>query len=165
LAANVIGEGTMSKARIAQLADIPVNRNIIYPPHLREPFAGRAKRRLGDAVGMKNFGVNLATLEPGAWSSHRHWHTRQDEMIYLIEGELTLVTDSGREVLKPGAVVGFPANAGEAHNLINTGTKTAVYLEVGDRLPGDDVYYADVDLEAKQNPPSYRFTKKDGSAY
>ena len=109
---------------------------------------------------MKNFGVNLTTLEPGAWSAHRHWHTRQDEMIYLLEGELTLVTDGGRQVLKPGAVVGFPANSGEGHNLINTGTITAIYLEIGDRLPGDDVFYPDVDLTARQNAPSYRFTKR-----
>ena len=94
---------------VAYLADIPASKSVIYPPHLRGHFEGRAKRRLGDAVGMKNFGVNLTTLEPGAWSAHRHWHTRQDEMIYLLEGELTLVTDGGRQVLKPGAVVGFPS--------------------------------------------------------
>ena len=150
---------------VAYLADIPASKSVIYPPHLSGHFEGRAKRRLGDAVGMKNFGVNLTMLEPGAWSAHRHWHTRQDEMIYLLEGELTLVTDGGRQVLKPGAVVGFPANSGEGHNLINTGTITAIYLEIGDRLPGDDVFYPDVDLTARQNAPSYRFTKKDGSEF
>jgi len=149
---------------VVYLTDVAVNTNVIYPPHLREHFEGRSKRRLGDAVGMKNFGVNLATLEPGAWSAHRHWHTRQDEMIYLLEGELTLVNDSGRKLIKPGMAVGFPANAREGHNLVNTGTTTAVYIEVGDRLPGDDVFYPDVDLEAKQNNPSYKFTKKDGTA-
>ena len=150
---------------VVYLTDVAVNTNVIYPPHLREHFEGRSKRRLGDAVGMKNFGVNLATLEPGAWSAHRHWHTRQDEMIYLLEGELTLVTDGGREVLKAGAVVGFPANSGAGHNLVNTGTSKAVYLEIGDRLPGDEAFYPDVDLTARQNPPSYRFIKKDGSEF
>jgi uncharacterized cupin superfamily protein len=150
---------------VVYLTDVPENRNVIYPPHLRGHFEGRAKRRLGDAVGMKNFGVNLATLEPGAWSAHRHWHTRQDEMIYLLEGELTLVTDAGRRLLEAGAVVGFPANSGEGHNLINTGTTRAVYLEIGDRLPGDEVFYPDVDLTARQNTPSYRFAKKDGSEF
>jgi uncharacterized cupin superfamily protein len=86
-------------------------------------------------------------------------------MIYLLEGELTLVTDGGRQVLKPGAVVGFPANSGEGHNLINTGTGNAIYLEIGDRLPGDEVFYPDVDLAARQNAPSYRFTKRDGSEF
>jgi uncharacterized cupin superfamily protein len=153
----------MSKAPVVAVADVPLNKSIIYPPHLKAPFEGRAKRRVGDAVGMKNFGFNITTLEPGAWSSHRHWHTRQDEMIYLLEGELTLVTDSGRSVIKPGTAVGFPANSGESHNLINSGTTTAVYIEVGDRLPGDEVTYADVDLAARQNTPSYSFTKRDGS--
>ena len=155
LAANVV----------VYMTEVPASKNVIYPQHLREHFDGRTKRRLGDAVGMKNFGVNLTTLEPGAWSAHRHWHTRQDEMIYLLEGELTLVTDKGRQLLKPGAVVGFPANSSEGHNLINTGTSTAVYVEIGDRLPGDEVFYPDVDLMAKQNTPSYRFTKNDGSEF
>jgi uncharacterized cupin superfamily protein len=154
----------MSKTPIVAAADVPLNKSSIYPQNLRAPFLGRAKRRIGDAVGMKNFGFNITTLEPGAWSSHRHWHTRQDEMIYLLEGELTLVTDQGRQVIKTGMAVGFPANAGEGHNLINDGTTTAVYIEVGDRLPGDEALYSDVDLAAQQNPPSYRFTKKDGSA-
>jgi uncharacterized cupin superfamily protein len=152
------------KNPVVALTDVAEHRNVIYPPHLSGPFKGRAKRRVGEAVGMKNFGFNVATLEPGAWSSHRHWHTRQDEMIYLLEGELTLVNDSGRKLIKPGMAVGFPANAGEGHNLVSTGTTTAVYIEVGDRLPGDDVFYPDVDLEAKQNNPSYKFTKKDGTA-
>ncbi len=152
------------KSPVVALADMPEHRTVIYPQHLRGPFEGRAKRRVGEAVGMKNFGFNLTTLAPGAWSSHRHWHTRQDEMIYLLEGELTLVTDRGRTVLKPGMAAGFPANSGEGHNLVNTGTTNAVYVEVGDRLPGDDVFYPDVDLEARQNTPSYKFTKKDGSA-
>jgi uncharacterized cupin superfamily protein len=155
----------MTKARVVRLEEVPESRGSIYPPHLQAPFEGRAKRRIGEAVGMKTFGVNVATLAPGAWSSHRHWHTRQDEMIYLLEGELTLVTDSGREVLKPGAIVGFPAGAPEGHNLINTGTRPAVYLEVGDRLPGDEARYPDVDLEARQNNPSYRFTRKDGTGF
>ena len=154
----------MSKTPIVAVADLPLNKSTIYPAHLKAPFAGRAKRRVGDAVGMKNFGFNITTLEPGAWSSHQHWHTRQDEMIYLLEGELTLVTDRGREIIKPGTAVGFPANTGEGHNLINNGTTTAVYIEVGDRLPGDEALYSDVDLAARQNPPSYSFTKKDGSA-
>jgi uncharacterized cupin superfamily protein len=122
---------------VVYLSDVAVNTNVIYPPHLTGHFEGRSKRRLGDAVGMKNFGGNLATLEPGAWSAHRHWHTRQDEVIYLLDRELTLVTDGGRGVLKPGVVVGFPANSGEGHNFINTRKSKAVYLEIGDRLPGD----------------------------
>ena len=90
------------------MTEVSASKSVIYPQHLREHFDGRTKRRLGDAVGMKNFGVNLTTLEPGAWSAHRHWHTRQDEMIYLLEGELPLVTDSGPQLIKPERLWDFP---------------------------------------------------------
>jgi uncharacterized cupin superfamily protein len=108
-----------------------------YPTEaLRAPLAGRAKRALGDALGLRNFGVNLVQLAPGAHSSERHWHERQDEFIYVLEGEITLVTESGARVIGPGSCAGFPAGNPDGHHLINRGNAMAAYLEVGDRLPG-----------------------------
>ncbi|HEY5607493.1 MAG TPA: cupin domain-containing protein [Alphaproteobacteria bacterium] len=154
------------KAAVVDVATIPEQRGVaVYPPYLSEKMKGRARRRLGDAVGLKNFGVNLIALEPGCWSAQRHWHTRQDELVYVLEGELTLHTNDGAQAVKPGMVVGFPANCGDGHRFENTGKTTAKYIEVGDRLPGDEVVYPDVDMAARQGMPAYAFTKKDGSAF
>lgn len=156
----------MAKAIVIDPATVPEQKGVaVYPPHLRVGLEGRARRRLGDAVGIKNFGVNLTTLEPGSWSAQRHWHTRQDELVYVLEGELTLHTNDGAQKLKPGMVVGFPANCGDGHRLENTGKTLARYLEVGDRLPGDETVYPDVDMAAKQNLPTSQFTRKDGTPF
>lgn len=95
----------------------------VYPKQFRKPVEGRSKQALGDAVGLRNFGVNLTRLAAGAWSSIRHWHTRQDEFIYVLEGEITLVTDDGEQVLGPGMVAGFPAGTPNGHHLINRGSR------------------------------------------
>lgn len=137
-----------------------------YPTEaLRAPIIGRAKRALGDAVGLRNFGVNLVTLAPGAHSSERHWHERQDEFVYVLEGEVTLVTDAGAQIIRPGMCAGFPAGAPNGHHLINRGTSPAVYLEVGDRLPGERVHYPDADLEGRASNAATRFFRKDGTPY
>jgi len=109
-----------------------------YPEPFKIRVAGRAKRRLGDALGLKNFGVNLTTLKPGALSALRHWHTKQDEFIYIVSGELILITNAGEQVLTPGMVAGFPAGRADGHHLANRGSADAVYLEVGDRTAGDE---------------------------
>lgn len=137
-----------------------------YPAEeLRLRVAGRCKRALGDALGLENFGVNLVTLEPGAASALRHWHTRQDEFIYVLEGELTLVTEQGEQVLVPGHCAGFPAGTADGHQLVNRAAGTATYLEAGDRLPGDRAHYPDEDLLAIDRPVGYGFFHKDGSPY
>lgn len=128
-------------------------------------MAGRSKKALGDALGLQTFGVNLVTLEPGAMSALRHWHTQQDEFIYVLEGELTLVTEQGEQVLVPGLCAGFPAGHADGHQLINRGQSVAIYLEVGDRLPGGRANYPDEDLEAHAVRGSYRFFRKDGTPY
>ncbi len=134
-----------------------------------EPFASqvgtRRKRPLGDALGLRNFGVNLVRLPPGAASSLRHWHARQDEFVYVLEGELTLITDAGEQVLRPGMAAGFPAGVADGHHLVNRSGAEAVYLEVGDRLPGDAVVYPDVDLAVPYSPEGERYTRKDGTPY
>ncbi len=134
-----------------------------YPGALKDKVAGRAKRVLGDPLGLKNFGVNLTTLKPGSWSALRHHHARQDEFVYIVSGTPTLVTDAGRVKLTPGMCAGFPAGDGDGHCLINETGAEVVYLEVGDRTPGDSVVYPDEDLAAVA-ASSWTFTRKDGSA-
>jgi uncharacterized cupin superfamily protein len=116
----------------------------LFAPRL----AGRETRVLGDVFGLTNFGVNLTRLPPGAISAFRHAHTRQDELVYILEGEPVLVTSAGETHLKPGMVAGFKAGTGDAHQLANRGAKDVVFIEVGDRSAGDRVAYPDDDLEA-----------------
>ena len=117
-----------------------------YPPPLDEPCRHRGKRALGNELGLTHFGVNLTRLEPGAWSAQRHWHTRQDEFVYVLQGELVLVTDAGEQTLRAGMAAGFPAGKPEGHHLVNRSHAPALYLEVGDRTSGDEAHYPDVDL-------------------
>jgi uncharacterized cupin superfamily protein len=120
-----------------------------YPPPYDEPCVGRLRRRLGDAAGLTDFGVNLTRLPAGAWSSQRHWHSAEDEFIYVVEGELVLVTDSGEEILRAGDCAGFKAGTANGHHLQNRTGKDAAYLEVGSRRPDDDeVAYPGIDLKA-----------------
>jgi uncharacterized cupin superfamily protein len=136
-----------------------------YPDHLKLSVAGREKRRLGDALGLKNFGVNLTTIKPGAASALRHWHSREDEFIYMLSGELVLVTDAGEQLLQAGMAAGFPAGKADGHCLVNRADRDAVYLEIGDRMPGDAVSYPDNDLEARATPSGRKFFRKDGTPY
>ncbi|CAI8732089.1 MULTISPECIES: cupin domain-containing protein [Methylococcus] len=147
-------------------ADVPVRTSSIYPTEAqRERVKGRSKQALGDALGLQNFGVNLVRLEPGAISAFRHWHSRQDEFVYVLEGELTLVTETGEQRLAAGTCAGFPAGKPDGHQLVNRSGRVAVYLEVGDRLPGDRAHYPEEDLEAHATRASYAFRHKDGTPY
>jgi uncharacterized cupin superfamily protein len=137
----------------------------VYPDGLKAVVDGRAKRKLGDAAGLTRFGVNLVTLAPGAASSHRHWHTHEDEMIYVLEGELTLVTDGGEQILGPGMAAGFPGGGGDGHQLVNKSGGDARYLEIGDRDPNDAAHYPDVDLAMRKIDGAAAFFRKDGTAY
>jgi uncharacterized cupin superfamily protein len=139
-----------------------------YPGGFAEPCMGRARKALGDAAGLRNFGINLTELPPGTWSSQRHWHLKQDEFVYIVEGEVVLVTNAGETVLKAGMGAGFPANNGDGHHLINRSDKKAVYLEIGDRTEGDAGFYSDIDLllPAASSPGAKRtFTHRDGKPY
>jgi len=127
--------------------------------------AGREKRPLGDLFGLKNFGVNLTRLRPGSASALRHRHSRQDEFVYVLSGEPTLVLDSGAMQLRPGMCAGFPAG-GTAHHLINRTSEDVVILEIGDRSPGDEVSYPDDDLNAvRHGDGQWRFFRKNGTPY
>jgi uncharacterized cupin superfamily protein len=136
-----------------------------YPEPYRSRVLPREKRQLGDALGLKTFGVNLTTLQPGKESSMRHWHTREEEFVYVLEGEVVLVTDSGEQVLRAGQCVGYPAGSGDGHQLVNRSDRPARYLEVGSRDEADEVFYPEADL--LYNPPGRRgrFTRRDGTPY
>jgi uncharacterized cupin superfamily protein len=147
-------------------ADVPAATGSNYPEPLRTRVAGRAKRRLGDALGLSIFGVNLTTIRPGAQSALRHWHSAQDEFIYMIEGELVLVTGDGEQALGPGMCAGFPAGKADGHHLVNRTARDAVYLEIGDRTKNDAVTYPDDDIvAAATSDGARRFTRKDGTSY
>jgi uncharacterized cupin superfamily protein len=152
-------------AVIRDPAEIPGRRGTIYPAAFAAGFEGRIKRALGDAGGLTQFGVNLTTLEPGAMSAHRHWHAREDEFIYVVEGELTLVTDAGEEVLTPGMAAAFPAGEANGHQLINKGVRTGTYLEIGTRSADEDADYPDIDLRLRKRDGKPVFLHKSGEPY
>lgn len=128
-------------------------------------MAGREKRVVGDVFGLTHFGVNLTRLAPGAVSSLRHFHSRQDEFIYVLQGNPTLYTDQGSTPLAPGDCAGFKAGNSDGHCLRNDTDSTVVFLEVGDRTPGDTGSYPDEDLQAVQENDQWIFLHKDGAAY
>ena len=136
-----------------------------YPEPFATRVAGRVRRPLGDLFGLTNFGVNLTRLKPGGSSSIRHAHTKQDEFVYILEGRPTLITDAGPTALKAGMCAGFKAGTGDAHHLVNDTNEEVVYLEIGDRTPGDAVTYPDDDLAAARVGGGWRFVHKDGTPY
>ena len=146
--------------------DVEARTGTTYPEPFRNEVESRSKRALGDVFGLTNYGVNLVELPPGIWSAQRHWHTREDEFIYVLSGELTLVTDEGAQVLTAGMVAGFPAGESNGHHLINNGDATASYLEIGDRIDEDEVFYPDIDLQLVPDDAGQRtFTHRDGKRY
>lgn len=143
----------------------PRNKPSNYPEPFASRMAGRTKRALGNVFGLRNFGVNLTVLQPGAVSSLRHAHSTQDEFIYILSGTPILHTDKGRTQLSPGMCAGFPAGQSDAHCLRNESDQEVVYLEVGDRSPNDQAIYPDDDLKAELVAGAWRFSHKDGQAY
>jgi uncharacterized cupin superfamily protein len=135
-----------------------------YPSPYHEPCSKRTRRPLGDAAGLTSFGVNLTRLAPGTWSSQRHWHSAEDEFIYVVEGEVILVTDSGEETLHAGDCAGFKAGSPDGHHLQNRSGRDALYLEVGARRPEEDeVAYPDIDMILPKGHGG--FARKDGKPY
>ena len=146
--------------------DAPVrSKPSAYPEPFASRMAGREKRPLGDLFGLTNFGVNLTRLAPNAVSALRHAHSKQDEFIYILQGQPTLHTDEGKTPLSPGMCAGFKAGTGNAHHLINETTEDVVYLEVGDRTPGDEGSYPDDNLKASLVEGKWKFVHKDGTPY
>lgn len=137
-----------------------------YPEPYRSRVLPREKRALGDTLGLTKIGVNLTTLAPGKESSMRHFHTLEDEMVFVLEGEVVLRTDQGEQVLKAGMCAGFPAGSKDGHQVVNRSDRPARYLEISNRDPEDSAEYPDVDLAYRKAPDgSPRFTRKDGTSY
>jgi uncharacterized cupin superfamily protein len=132
-----------------------------------EPYAGRVlpreKRRLGEALGLTKIGINHTTLPPGKESAMRHWHSHEEEFVFVLEGEVILRTDGGEQLLRAGACAGFPAGMPDGHQLINRSNHPAIYLEISNRDAEDTAYYPDPDVDLLASPPDGRMTRKDGS--
>ncbi len=146
------------------LREVPAITGSRYPAPFDASCSARVRQRLGDAAGLADFGVNLLRLPPGAWSSQRHWHSAEDEFVYVLEGEVVLATDAGEEILRTGDCAGFKAGAQDGHHLQNRSAQHAVLLEIGSRKPAEDgVDYPDIDLRVPKGGAA--FTRKDGRPY
>lgn len=146
-------------------SDLPESNATSYPQRYRAENLHRWNRRLGEHAGLTNFGVNLTRIEPGGQSSSRHWHSRQDEFVYVLSGEVVLETDAGEQSLIAGMCAGFPCGTGNGHRFLNRGSEDVLLLVVGDRTQGDEVGYPDLDMHAHLEPDGrYRFVDKTGAA-
>jgi uncharacterized cupin superfamily protein len=150
--------------RIDIAALIPVV-GTLYPPPFDRPCRARERTKLGDVAGLTQFGVNLLRLPPGAWSSQRHWHTGGDEFVYVLSGEVVLVTDGDEEILGAGDAAGFPAGDTNGHCLQNRFNREAQVLEIGTRVAGDTGYYSDIDMVAPADGEPAIYTHRDGTPY
>lgn len=137
----------------------------LYPPPYDQPCRARERKRLGDAASLTQFGVNLLRLPPGAWSSQRHWHTGGDEFVYVLSGEVVLVTDDGEEMLRTGDCAGFKAGDENGHCLQNRSSGDATVLEVGSRIDEESVFYPDIDLMVPPGGKPAMYTRRDGTPY
>ena len=146
-------------------ADAPLRTDTGYPEPFRSRVLPREKRRLGDACGLTRIGVNLTTLGPGKESSMRHWHTHEDEFVYVLEGELVLRTTGGEQTLKAGMCAGFPADVPDGHQLVNRTDRPVRYLEISNRNAADSVHYTDVDLRFNSLESGGQYTHKNGTPY
>lgn len=136
-----------------------------YPTPFDQPCRRRERRKLGDAGGLAQFGVNLLRLPPGAWSSQRHWHAASDEFVYVLLGEAVLVTDDGEELLHAGDAAAFKAGDTDGHCLRNRSTHEVIVLEIGSRVASDTAYYSDIDMVAPAGGRPAIYTRRDGSPY
>jgi len=144
------------------LTAVPVESECNYPSPFDRPCLDQSTQRLARHAGLTQFGVNLTVIEPGAWSSQRHWHTGEDEFVYVLSGEVTLVTDAGEELLRAGDAAGFKANDGDGHCLQNRSAQDVQVLEIGTRVPDSMGYYSDIDMIVK---PGTGYTHRDGTPY
>ncbi len=145
------------------IANVPEAVGVGYPPPFAALSAERVRRRLGAAGGLRDFGVNLMRLPPGNWSSQRHWHSHEDEFVFVLDGELVLIEDGGETTLRAGDCATFAKNSGDGHHMINRSNKTAVYLEVGSRHRDDVTTCSDIDMMSAN--ANGRFVHKDGAPY
>ncbi|MGA7974765.1 MAG: cupin domain-containing protein [Pseudolabrys sp.] len=147
------------------ISKIPLDTATGYPPPFSQAVEGRQRKRLGRAVGLSQFGVNICTLKPGAASSQRHWHENEDELVYVLEGEVVLCEDAGETVLKAGEAAAWKAGVQDGHCLINRSDRDAVVLEVGSRTAKERAFYSDIDMMVVRDGKEFRYTKKSGEPY
>ncbi len=147
------------------IAEIPLDTSTNYPAPFNKAVAGRARKRMGRAAGLSQFGVNLCTLKPGAASSQRHWHEHEDEFVYMLQGEVVLVEDGGETVLKPGDAAAWQAGVADGHCIINRSDRDAVFLEVGTRATAERSHYSDIDMMVTRDDKGFRYTHKNGEPY
>ena len=136
-----------------------------YPAPFRSRVAGRERKVLGNLAGLTQFGINLTRLKPGAASALRHWHDNEDEFVYVLEGELTLIEDQGETLLRPGEAAGFKAGVPNGHHLVNKSDRDAVYLEIGTRAERERAHYPDDDLACIKDGKDFSYTRKSGEPY
>jgi uncharacterized cupin superfamily protein len=144
---------------------LPLDTRTGYPPPYDRVVVGRERKRLGNAVGLDQFGVNLTRLKPGAASALRHWHEQEDELVFILEGEATLIEDEGETLLKPGEAAGFKANSRNGHQLVNKSARDVVYLEVGTRSKYERAHYPEADLMVVRDDKGMRYAHKNGEPY
>lgn len=154
----------MSKT-VVSISELPVRSGSGYPEIYVKEVKGRSNVALGNAFGLTQFGANITTLEPGAWSSQRHWHLHEDELVYAVEGEMVIVDDTGRHSFKPGQCAGWKANTPNGHYIVNDSNKPAKFLVVGTRAQIEEATYPDIDMKYRRDENGPRFMKKDGSSF
>jgi uncharacterized cupin superfamily protein len=148
-----------------EIDKIPVDTATGYPPPFNKMVEGRSRKRLGRAAGLSQFGVNLCTLKPGAASSQRHWHEKEDELVYVLQGEVVLREDGGETVLKPGDAAAWKAGVANGHCLVNKSDRDAVFIEVGTKSAAERAFYSDIDMMVTRDGKGARYTKKSGEPY
>ena len=144
---------------------VPIDTASGYPAQFNKIIQGRSRKRLGNAVGLDQFGVNLCTLKPGSASSQRHWQHNEDEFVYVLQGEVLLCEDGGETILKPGDAAGWKAGVPNGHCLINRSQHDAVFIEVGTRAPSEKVTYPDIDMAFERVGTTRKYSKKSGEPY
>ena len=150
-------------AKKIPLTEVAVETECNYPSPFDRPCLDQSTQRLARHAGLTQFGVNLTVIQPGAWSSQRHWHSREDELVWVLEGELTLVTDGGEEVLRAGDCAAFRGGDPDGHHLVNQSGLPAKVLEIGNSDPQDRCVYSDIDMVA--GPGATRYCHRDGTPY
>ena len=144
---------------------LPLDQSTSYPPPFNRTVQGRARKRLGQAGGLTQFGVNICTLQPGAASSQRHWHEKEDELVYVLEGEVVLCEDDSETVLRAGEAAAWKAGQPNGHCLVNRSNRDAIFIEIGTRAPAERAYYSDIDMMVVRDETGARYMKKDGTPY
>ena len=147
------------------LASLPDDGSTTYPQQYRHIVEGRSRKRLGRAAGLTQFGVNICTIKPGAQSSIRHWHEKEDELVFVLEGEVVVHEDGGETVLKAGEAAAWKAGVENGHTIINRTDRNAVVLEVGSRAPSEWAFYSDIDMKVERGEGFARYMKKNGEPY